>query len=78
MKKTKDELKRKTTNTLNAYAKYSSMAFQMMFIILAGVYGGVLLDRLTEWQFPVFKLVLSLLAVILAVYYSIKDFLKKP
>lgn len=77
MKKPNDELKKKTASTLNAYAKYSSMAFQMIFIILAGVYGGVLLDRLTGWQFPVFKLLLSLLSVILAVYYSIKDFLKK-
>ncbi|MBS4060566.1 MAG: AtpZ/AtpI family protein [Bacteroidetes bacterium] len=77
MKESNDDLKKKTAGIMNAYAKYSSMAFQMIFIILAGVYGGILLDKLTGWQFPVFKLSLSLISVILAVYYSIKDFLKK-
>jgi len=72
MKKTKNKL----PSSLNTYAKYSSLAFQMMFIILAGVFGGMELDKWLGWKFPVFTLVLSVLGVILAIYYAIKDFLK--
>ncbi|MCK9452110.1 MAG: AtpZ/AtpI family protein [Bacteroidales bacterium] len=68
--------KNKFTSSLNAYAKYSSLAFQMMFIILAGVFGGVELDKWLGWKFPVFTVAFSILAVILAIYYAIKDLLK--
>jgi len=68
---------KKTESSLLFYAKYSSMAFQMLFIILAGVFGGRYLDRLIGWEFPVFTLVLSVSSVALAIYYAIKDFLKK-
>ncbi|MDP3442324.1 MAG: AtpZ/AtpI family protein [Ignavibacteria bacterium] len=76
MTKNKEKPDKKITDSLAGYAKYSSLAFQMMFIILAGVYGGVLLDKWTGWHFPLFKLVLSLSAVVLAIYYAIKDLLK--
>lgn len=72
MKKNKNKL----SGSLSAYAKYSSLAFQMMFIILAGVFGGIHLDKWLGWKFPVFTVVLSILAVFLAIYYAIKDFLK--
>jgi ATP synthase protein I len=58
---------------LNSYARYSGLAFQMIAIILAGVFGGMKLDELVKWDFPVFTLVLILLAVILSMYYAIKD-----
>jgi flagellar basal body-associated protein FliL len=48
--------KNKPGDYLNAYARYSSLAFQMLFIILT--------------------VVVSLLAVALAIYFAIKDFLK--
>ncbi len=66
----------KTAKSLSNYAKYSSQAFQMAAIILIGVFGGIKLDRWLEFRFPVFTVVLSLLATGLAVYYGIKDFLK--
>ncbi|HOI32218.1 MAG: AtpZ/AtpI family protein [Bacteroidales bacterium] len=69
--------KNKPTDYLNAYARYSSLAFQMLFIILAGVFGGLKLDEWLQWRFPVFTVVLSLLAVVLSIYYAVKDFLKK-
>jgi len=49
----------------------------MLVIILAGAFGGRELDKWVDWQFPVFTLVLSILAVILAIYTVIKDFIKK-
>jgi hypothetical protein len=63
-------------NPLKNYAKYSSIAFQMLVIILLGVFGGYKLDQYLELKFPVFTLVLSLASVALAIYYAIKDFLK--
>ncbi len=66
----------KTAKSLSNYAKYSSLAFQMIAIILIGVFGGIKLDRWLEFRFPVFTVVLSLLATGFAVYYGIKDFLR--
>ena len=68
---------KKKKKALKAYARYSSIAFQMLVIILAGAFGGRELDKWVDWQFPVFTLVLSILAVILAIYTVIKDFIKK-
>jgi len=64
-------------NPLNNYAKYSSIAMQMLVIILIGVYGGYKLDELLEIKFPVFTILLSLISVSLAIYVAIKDFIKK-
>jgi hypothetical protein len=63
--------------TLNNYAKYSSMGLQMGAIITAGVLGGIQLDKWLQLKFPIFTLVLTLLSVFLAMYYFIKDILKK-
>jgi hypothetical protein len=63
--------------TLNNYAKYSSMGIQMGAIITGGVLGGIQLDKWLQLKFPVFTLVLTLLSVFLAMYYFIKDILKK-
>ncbi len=71
------EPRKKEKKALNAYAKYSSITFQMLVIILAGVFGGRELDKWIQLGFPVFTLFFSILAVILAIYYVIKDFLRK-
>lgn len=62
---------------LNDYARYSSIAIQMLVIIALGVVGGYLLDKWTGWKFPVFTLLLSLVSVAAAIYIVIKDFFKK-
>jgi len=45
----------------------------MIAIILLGVFGGIKLDELIKWEFPVFTLVLTLLAVVMSMYYAVKD-----
>ena len=67
----------KKENGLKNYAKYSSIGIQMLAIILVGVYGGVKLDELVSWKFPIFTIILSILSVFLAIYYVIRDLLKK-
>lgn len=62
---------------LNNYVRYSSLAFQMIVIILLFVFGGRKLDLYLSMKFPVFTTVLSFLGVLIAIYISIKDFIKK-
>jgi F0F1-type ATP synthase assembly protein I len=69
----KNQSKKEKTNPLKDYAKYSSLAFQMAFIIAGGTWLGYLLDKLTGWRFPVFIVVFALLSVGLAIYYAVKD-----
>ena len=64
-------------NNLNSYAKYSSIALQMLVIILLGVFGGVKLDEWLNLSIPVFTVILSLLSVVLAIYTVTKDLIKK-
>ena len=51
------------------------MAFQMLVIILAGIFGGYKLD---EWLHtsPVLTVIFSLLSVILSIYFVTRDLLK--
>lgn len=62
--------------SLNSYAKYSSLGFQMVFIILAGTFGGFKLDGYTGFKFPIFTVVFSMSSVALAIYFAVKDFIK--
>lgn len=62
---------------LNSYAKYSGMAVQMAAIIVGSVLGGIKLDEYLELKFPAFTLIFTLLGVFLAMYYFIKDVIKK-
>ena len=57
----------------NNFIKYSGIAFQMIAIILSGVYAGIWLDEKIPLTFPLFKLVLSLFSVGLSMYIVIKQ-----
>ncbi|HZL76390.1 MAG TPA: AtpZ/AtpI family protein [Bacteroidales bacterium] len=61
---------------LKDFGKYSGLAFQMAALILLPTLGGVKLDKLTGWQTPVFTIILSLLGVFAAIYFTIKEFIK--
>jgi F0F1-type ATP synthase assembly protein I len=67
-----DDLK----NDLPNYAKYSGVAFEMLGIIVLGVWGGIKLDARFDTK-PLFTLVLSLVAVALAIYTLIAKVTKK-
>ena len=72
----KQKLSPKKKQQLNNYARYSSMAFQMMIIITIGSLGGLKLDEWLKLKFPVFTLILSLTSVAIAIYLAIKDILR--
>jgi hypothetical protein len=76
MDKTQPEKPKK--QPLTDYGKFSAMAFQMGITIALGVWGGMKLDEhFPISRFPVFTIVLSLLSVFGAMYFVIKDLLKK-
>ncbi len=65
----------KPRKQLNDYAKYSSIAFQMIAIILLGIFGGYELDKWLTNGKHYFVVVFSMLSVILSIYYVTKDLL---
>ena len=66
----------KKKKLLNSYARYSSIAMQMLVIILLGIWGGVKLDEWIDFQFPLFTVLFSFISVGLAIYVVIKDLIK--
>jgi len=71
-----DEDNRKM-NYFNEYSKYSSLIFQMIVIVAAGVLGGIQLDRLMNSTGSIFTISLTLFATFLALYYMFRTLLKK-
>lgn len=61
----------------NSYWKYSAMGLQMAAIIFLFTYLGIKLDEWLHLTFPAFTISLSLLSVILAIWFVVKDLLKK-
>ncbi|MGE5425379.1 MAG: AtpZ/AtpI family protein [Syntrophothermus sp.] len=66
----------KKKQQLNSYARYSGMAFQMMIIIIGGVFGGYKLDGWLNTK-PVFTLILSIGSVFAAIYLFTNDLIRK-
>lgn len=64
-------------NPLPDYARYSSIAIQMLVIIAGGIFGGYKLDGFLHLKFPVFTVIFSFLSVAFAICFVIKDLLKK-
>ena len=69
--------KKKIKSNVSDFSKYSSLSVQMIVIVLAGAFGGVKLDECLKWKFPLFTVIFSILGVFMAIYFAVKDFLKK-
>jgi ATP synthase protein I len=63
--------------TLESYARYSNLAFQMFAIIGIGIFGGIKLDQWLKTGFPVFTVLMSIISVAAAIYSAIRGLLKK-
>ncbi len=61
---------------LKDYARYSSMAIQMLVIILLGVFAGVKLDQWLHTK-PILTVVLAIGSVAMSIYFVTKDLLRK-
>ncbi len=72
--KSKKDLK-KSKKKFDHFIRYSSLAFEMVAIMALGVVAGYKIDGWLDLPFPVFTLVLMILAVVAAIYHAIKNFL---
>jgi len=61
---------------MTAYSRYTTIAIQMVIIILGATLGGVKLDQVASTK-PLFTVILSLLGVSAAMWLIIKEALKK-
>ena len=59
------------------FIKYTNIAIRMIIIILVGVYAGIKLDEYLELETAIFTLILSLVAVIMAMYVIIREITSK-
>jgi len=72
----KKNSKKKLSETSKSYLKYSSIGVQMIATILIGVLLGYFLDKKFKTD-NIFLAISSLVFVIIAIYYVLKDFIKK-
>ncbi|MGV8092887.1 MAG: AtpZ/AtpI family protein [Mangrovibacterium sp.] len=73
MKKSKFD---KSKKKIDQFILYSSLAFEMMIIMAAGVFIGYKIDHWLNLSFPAFTLGLMILSVIGSIFYAIKNFIK--
>ena len=74
--KLRNQHQKKQASKLRQAARYSGIAFEMLFVMLAGVFGGIKLDEKLNTP-PIFTVLLSLISISAAIYLAIKDFLRK-
>lgn len=66
---------KKPKKHIDDFIKYSSLAFEMIIIMGAGVFLGVKIDQWLDMNFPAFTLGLMILSVVGAIYHAIRKFL---
>ena len=62
---------------MRSYAKYFSLTFQMIVIIVGGGFGGKALDRYLNLETHIFTIVFIILATVLSFYLFFKSILSK-
>lgn len=70
-------MKKNDESPLKFYAKYSSLALQMIVIIVGAAFGGREIDKYVSWEFPVFTVSLTIFGVIGAVIYGMRGLFKQ-
>jgi len=69
--------KKNNDSPLKFYAKYSSLGLQMIVIIVGAAFGGREIDKYVDWEFPVFTVSMTILSVIVAVIYGMREIFKQ-
>ena len=68
MKKKTPLKKRKSQHSLIIY---SQLAFQMLVVIVVGVFLGLKLDEIYPNQYSLFTLIFAIFSILLSIYYTI-------
>lgn len=61
----------------DTFLKYSSLAFEMAAMLLLPILGGRWADSQTGTRIPWFTLLGAVIGISAAIYYAIKDFIRK-
>jgi hypothetical protein len=72
----KKSKKQPNSNKSNSMLRYSGMGLQMGAIMLLGAFGGMQIDKHFGIKNNIFTATLTVLAVFIAVYLTIKDLIK--
>jgi ATP synthase protein I len=72
----KKSKKQPNSNKSNSILRYSGMGLQMGAIMLLGAFGGMQIDKHFGIKNNIFTATLTVLAVFIAVYLTIKDLIK--
>ncbi|MBI3501303.1 MAG: AtpZ/AtpI family protein [Bacteroidetes bacterium] len=68
----------KKKQPLSDYGKYAGLTMQMAATIALGIWAGIKLDGYFGFKkFPIFTVTLSLLSVFVAMYFVIRNVMKK-
>jgi len=70
-------LQNNNKNKFDNFIRYSSLGFEMMAIIGAGTFGGYKIDQWMKNEFKGFTLGFMILSVIMAIFYSTRNLLRK-
>ena len=73
----KQKRDKKQDPPLKSFVHYSSMGFQMVFVILIFFWAGSKLDERSSNEKPVFTAILTVLGVFAGIYLMLKDFIGK-
>lgn len=68
---------KKNQKNLNSYLRYSSLAFEMIAILLLFVFGGLKLDEWLETPNKPFTIILSIVGVAMTLVYALKELFRK-
>jgi uncharacterized membrane protein len=61
---------------VKAYVRFSSIGIQMGIVIVLGALGGQWLDETQGNDFPIWTLVLTLIAIFISLYQVIREVIK--
>lgn len=70
-------MNKKGKSSLNEYVVFSTLGLEMAVSVFLGVWGGYKLDLYFGFALPVFKVVLSLLGLVVAMFILLKKLNKK-
>lgn len=70
-------MNKKGKSSLNEYVVFSTLGLEMAVSVFFGVWGGYKLDIYIGFALPVFKVVLSLLGLVVAMFILLKKLNKK-
>lgn len=73
----KDDKLEKGKQSMNAYAKYSSLTIQVILIVVLAGWGGRELDKWLGMSFPLFTVLLVVIGAVTGFYYLFRELLKK-